>query len=188
MKISQVRIAAIEAEVAGWERWRREFYLQMLATGNSVSMAHMLASRQAPRGLTDSVVVGGFQRIKDLSPEYRDWLCKELKAKGANFSPDDVYMPSLGTDPNGADPKAVLSVDNALSRIRKTSEEMGVDTDGVISVKGSQFRKDPPNSRTHKLHPRIVERTRQAMIAEDPGLALKDQRELREAIVEKHAN
>lgn len=188
MKLSRIRRLAIESEVSTWEPWKQEVYQILRDNGQSVTMAHMFASRQAPRGLTDCVVMTGQRRIRDLPPKYRDWLCSELRRKGAVFSTDDVYMPSLGRDPNGADPNAVIGVDNAMGRIRKVSEEMGVDSDGVISVKGSKFRKDKPVERVHKLHPRIVERNRQAMIAEDPSLAFKDQRELREAIVDKHAS
>lgn len=175
---------SIEAEVTVWPEDMQDAYRALIANGQSPSMSHMLVSRQGPRSLTDDAVMSGMQRIKDLPDGRREYLCQKIKENGGSVSPSDCYMQGMASFTG--DPNAVIGHGDCVDKIRRVANERGELSTGIVEVDGRKNREVKPAKKTYELHPRIVERNRQKMIAADPSLAHKDQRELRESIVDKH--
>lgn len=184
-RISKTRRMMIECEVASWPDWKQDFFQLMVDSGQSISMAHMLASQQAPRSLTDDTVMSGMRRIKDLPDGRREYICQQIVKNGGSVSMWDTYQQGMAN--YTGDPAAVIGHGDCLSKIRKVANERGEFTTGIIDVDGRKNREMKQAQRTYALHPRIVERRRREMLAKDPSLAKKNQNELRESIIEKHS-
>lgn len=184
-KARQQRLAQITAEVSEWPQWQQDFYHQIVSRGTGPVMAHMLASQQPPVCRTDSELMAGQNKIKDLPDGYRQMLCRALKKNGATFSIHDSYH---GGPANFlGDPECLVGHGHGRSHMKRLCEKRGLKGSGVVDVDGTKCVEQKPLERVHQLHPRIVENIRQRMIDEDPGLAFQDQRELRESIIDKHA-
>jgi putative FmdB family regulatory protein len=111
-----------------------------------------------------------------------NYAVKQAKRFGYTPKPSDIYMRTLcrpGIGPG--DPEAFIPAgsgeDYGKKLLRKRNwscEDLGVEA--VEAAPKPKVR----------LAPDLVEETRQRMLKQDPGLAVKDQRELREAIIDKH--
>lgn len=110
-------------------------------------------------------------------------LRKALAKNGYTLKADDHYIPTVGL-PFGS-PEAIVNHTQGLSDLRKTLAKRGQTVNGEIEIKGEM---KPPKQKKIRLHPRIVERIRQQRIKENPDLARKDQRALREEIIHKHGS
>jgi hypothetical protein len=175
----------ILAEVETWQEWKQDAFLKMLSTGQSIVFAHMAASQQAPRANTDSSFMAGQQKLKDLSDKERENICKAAIKQGYRPKPTDAYMPTMAK--RKGDPDAFFNHGEGRGKVRDVCEKNRWNTiSGPVSVKGYRDPEKNPRGRGPKLHPRIVERNLKRAIEKNPDLAHKDQRELRESIVDKH--
>lgn len=183
MRLSKLRKRMIEAEVETWPEWQQVFYHD-LRKKNSITMAHMLASRQPPRCLTDDVLMSGQTKIKDLPDDRREYICKKIKESGGSVNPDDVYKPGLARFTG--DPEAIVGHGDYSHRIHEIGKKRGVKIEGPVSCDYTREIRDDKKP-VHKLHPRIVERNVDAAIQENPDLARKDRNKLRAAVIDKHS-
>lgn len=110
-------------------------------------------------------------------------LRKALARNGYTLKGDDHYIPTAGF--KFGDPRAIVNHTQGLGDLRRNLQENGKTVEGEIEIKGEQ---KAPAPRKVPLHPRIVERIRQQKIKENPDLARKDQRALREEIIHKHGS
>jgi hypothetical protein len=108
-----------------------------------------------------------------------EYTVKEARKRGYNPTASSHYMRTLARFPG--DPEAFIPAgggeDYGKKLLRKRNwscEDLGVE---AVEVE--------PKPKV-RLAPDLVEETRQRMLKQDPGLAAKDQRELRAAIIEKH--
>lgn len=135
-------------------------------------IAEIAASGVPPGGDTDTAYFNA-RRIRDLEKQFpnseqREQFIRDLKAAG---KPDDVcYDPTNAHCPN--DPGALTEAGSARSDDREQR---------------ATFVHEGPPIPAVRLNRRIVERNRRHRIALDPGLAERDQRELTEEIIERHA-
>lgn len=111
-------------------------------------------------------------------------LRKALAKNGYTLKSDDHYIPTVGL-PFG-DPRAIVNHSQGLGDLKRNLAANGKTVNGEIELKGIQ--KEPTPRKSAGLHPRIVERIRQQKIKENPDLAHKDQRALREEIIHKHGS
>jgi len=110
-------------------------------------------------------------------------LRKALAANGYNLKSDDHYIPTVAE--KFGDPRAIVNHSQGLGDLRRTLESRRKTVDGEISITGEATG---PRKKKNFLHPRIVERIRQQKIKENPDLARKDQRVLREQIIHQHGS
>lgn len=175
----------ILAEVEGWEDWKQAFFHDMVGKGQTIVFAHMAASQEAPRGMTDSVMMSGQIRLSQMPDDERDKICKAAVKRGYNPKPSDAYMPGMSANGTG-DPDAFFNNGEGLSKIREVCKKRRVNSDGVISVKGYTEPEEDPHNKGPRLHPRLVNRHLNREIAKNPDLARKDLGEVKHNIIEKH--
>ena len=109
-------------------------------------------------------------------------LRKALAKNGYALKSDDHYIPTVAK--KFGDPAAIMNHTTGLSGIKKRLEDRGQSMEGEINLKPREYERKVK----HKLNPKIVERIRQQRIKQNPDLARKDQRELREAIIDQHGS
>jgi hypothetical protein len=109
-------------------------------------------------------------------------LRKALARNGYSLKSDDHYIPTVAR--YFGDPAAIVNQTNGLGGLRRNLEEQGRTVEGEIEIKAHE--NGLPQRVKHKLNPKIVERIRRNLISNNPDLAHKDQRELRESIIDKH--
>jgi hypothetical protein len=110
-------------------------------------------------------------------------LRKALAKNGYTLKGGDHYIPTVGL-PFG-DPRAIVNHTQGLGDLKRNLSKFNKTVEGEIEIKGEQRA---PAKKKVPLHPRIVERIRQQKIKENPDLARKDQRVLREEIIHKHGS
>lgn len=111
-----------------------------------------------------------------------DYVVKTAQRHGYRPSYTDLYLPSLARFPG--DPKAFVPASGGRGHIRSVCAERGHDCEGIVQYRAPRgTRGEPPK----RLSERIVERIARAKITAEPSLARRDQRELREEIIENHA-
>lgn len=109
-------------------------------------------------------------------------LRKALARNGYSLKSDDHYIPTVAR--YFGDPAAIVNQTNGLGGLRRSLEDQGRTVEGEIELKPKE--NGLPSPVRHKLNPKIVERIRRNLISNNPDLAHKDQRELRESIIDKH--
>lgn len=177
----------ILAEVETWEEWRREFFWEMVnAKKQKIAFAHMAASRQGPRSMTDSVMMSGISKVKDIPDNQREYICRAARKNGYNPRPSDAYMPTMAK--KLGDPAAFFNHGDGLSKIREVCKARRCDSHGIIDVKEYREPESDPHQKGPKLAQQIVSRIRNRMVKNNPDLARKPVQELNEMIVEKHGN
>lgn len=172
------------------ERAGREcikLYRQCLKNGCAPRMAEMFALRQAPRGMTDDVFLAQRgtlnQQVRD--PKSLDKLVKNAKKCGYTPKANDYYDPGVARFTG--DPQAFFSHGSGRGKLKQVLEQRGVESlNGDVQT--AKRREVEPQKRVHRLHPRLVKRHMRRMVAENPGLARKDKRELVHEIVHKHGS
>jgi hypothetical protein len=107
-------------------------------------------------------------------------LRKALAKNGYTLKSDDHYITTAAK--HFGDPAAIMNHTTGLGGLRKNLESRGQSMEGEINLKPREYERKVK----HKLNPQIVERIRQRKIKENPDLARKDQRELRESIIDQH--
>lgn len=172
--MSDRRTKIIELEVAGWPPHMQCAYREMVAAGQSPAFAHMAASRQAPRADTDAAFIARSAGLaaQPLDDYTRDHIAARARRHGYSPRATDTYDPLAAAYPG--DPAAFTNHGDGREKIKRARQRFSEPTKG------------DPHAREHELHPEIVERNRQHLLKQDPGLAEKDQREVTEMIVDQH--
>lgn len=115
---------------------QQQAYDECLANGCSETLALMLAMRQAPFGMTDSVFLEGhcngsqFERV----PGAGDFYAREARAAGVDVT-GKVYMAGLAERPG--DPRAWVS---GRGDVQRLCEERGWECNGAVKVKAKPAR------------------------------------------------
>jgi hypothetical protein len=157
----------------------QKLYLECLANGCTPKLAEMLALQQAPKSQTDVELFRGKGTLAD---QFRgDEMGLNMRvavAKRHGYKPNrhDWYNPALADF--AGDPKGFVSPTAGRGHMRKVSEQAH-----------EAIRRAADRPRKQKLlADDIVKRKVAEMVKENPALKLKDQRELREAVIEKHGS
>jgi len=153
-------------------------YLEMVANGQTPTMAAMLASQVAPGiGVTAAIFIQDQNRhgrsILDRmngSQQATERLRKQLARRGYTLKADDHYIPTAAAFPG--DPRAVVS--NTRSHVE-------------VQEYANSLAARPPEPKI-RLSKRIIDRHVEHRIKQDPGLAFKPRADLVEEIVEKHGS
>ena len=139
-------------------------------------------------GITDAIFIQDQNRhgtsiLDRMNGDHRavERLRKGLAKNGYTLKSDDHYITTAAIKPN--DPGAILNHTTGLGGLKKRMEDRGQSMEGEITIKPRENGKPTPIK--HQLNPIIVERIRQQKIKENPDLARKDQRELRQQIIQE---
>jgi hypothetical protein len=170
------------------------FYLYLVEEKHeSPMLSEMLALRSPPRIMTDDVVLGGMRTISDMfhrDPVMTERLCRIAMKRGYRPRPSDVYLSSVANCEG--DPHAFINHGQGRGDLRKTLEKRGYETGSTTSgndivpiAKVREPEQDPYENVT-KLSPKLRESIRKRKIKQNPDLKHKNQRELREQIVDQH--
>jgi hypothetical protein len=151
-------------------------YEEMLAAGESASIAELLATRKTPGCRTDTAFLLGRHEGFGLKNPHQ---IKVLKARGAD--PNGVYIGGLARFP--LDPQAVVS---GRSAIRNICKKQGWSCEGEVNVSKSTDNLDPGPG--IGLADDIVERKLKEEAAKDPSLVStpKKRERAKQDIREKH--
>lgn len=154
--------------------------------GQSPRMAELLALRSPPRCMTDDVFLGGVGDLEKQLPnaQHREIVCRNAMRHGYKPKSTDYYLASVARFPG--DPEAFVNHGQGLGYVKKVLERRGNGAEGAVTLQTREPEEDPYENPVHKLSPKIVKRKMKQMLQANPGLALKDKRELTEAIVDKH--
>lgn len=165
-----------------------EDFLNMVADGQTVKMAEMLATRKAPSlGINDQTYMknkphnlldqfGGSEILLNA------WN-QAYRARTGEDIPDDAFI-FRGLANSIGDPAAVLSHKNSLSDIQKVMKLRNVRVEGDWDLEPVSA---PPVVQETRMAPDLIKEYVDEYIAEDPSLAMKDRRELEEMVVETHS-
>ena len=165
------------------------FYLYLVEDKNqSPKMAEMLSLRQAPRVMTDDVMMQGVRTISHMyekDPAMTDRLCKIAMKRGYKPKSSDFYNSAIAN--SHGDPMAFLNHGQGRGHIKKVLESRGMSGEGLVSVKGREPESDPlAKDKQVPLAPDLVENIRKKKIRQNPDLKHTNQQNLRAEIIEKH--
>jgi hypothetical protein len=166
------------------------FYLYLVEDkGESESISTMLTLRQAPRVMTDDVMMQGVQTISHMyerDPEGTDRLCKIAMKRGYRPRCSDFYNGAMAVCEG--DPMAFLNHGQGRGHIKKVLESRGMASNGgLVTVKSREPESDPHDKKNNvPLASSLVEEIRKKRIRRNPDLKHTNQRELREEIVDTH--
>lgn len=171
----EIRIRIIEEEVSGWPEHMQADYRAMVDAGQSPVFAHMAVTRKPSGGETDKTFMARSVGIADqpLDDYTREHIASRSRRHGYKPRATDTYEPLAAAYPG--DPAAFTNHGEGREKIKRARRRFDAPTEG------------DPHERVYDLHPDIVERNRAKLLQDDPGLAEKDQREVSEMIVDKHA-
>jgi len=171
-----------------------EFYLMMLDKGESPSMAALLATRRTPGLNTDTSRTAAENQSRGgttLADQFKgnenllQYRIQQARKHGYNPSASDYYDSTRARFPG--DPRAFTgskqSLDDVKRDMLRTGDGMAKGNSTVVSQE-TDVAPTPPK----KLAEDLVDEIQRQKIAEDPGLAFKDQRELRSQIKHEHGN
>lgn len=173
-------------------------YCYLREKGNGHNFAEMVATNSAPGGVTDRELFAGRGTLLDQfgGDEKRVQSLVESAKKNYGFTPNvnDVYDPQLApatAKGTKGHPDCFVPATGGLSHYRAIARKKGMNVLPGLSSEG-QLRIEPGDARERKvrkpgLGENIVRRKLREAIQRDPSLKLKDQRELREKIIDKHA-
>lgn len=162
-------------------------YELCLKNGCTPRLAEMLAFRQAPRGMTDDVFLADMPTIgKMYGPVGVEKLVAAARRQGYSPNVNDVYLSSVAKD--FGDPQAFLRHGQGLDRVKRNFEATGRGIEGAVNVKSRPGPDPLERPKKKRLHANIVERKLRETLMYDPASALKDHRELREEIIDKHGS
>ncbi len=160
-------------------------FMDMLANGESVRMAAMMATRKAPTmGITDHLYHKNMPKWREgMTPIVaKAWNAEYRRRTGENIPDDAIVMRGFAEFPG--DPGVVLTSKHSLQDLKRVMELRGK------RIESDDFETNPvqlpPTPQQVRMDPALVEEYRQEYIQADPSLAQKDQRELVEQIVETH--
>ena len=156
----------------------QEEYRLLRLQGTSHNLAAMFALQAPPQSKSDREFLMAHSNQFADQPRIGDMYAKKSAECGFTDVKGKVYLRSLAEFPG--DPRAWVS---GRGDVKKVCEERGWSCEGDVQVKGSEIKGE---HKRIKLGEDIIERNMKRMIRDDPALALSDQVELREAVIEKH--
>lgn len=129
--ISAQRLASIEAEMDGMGV--RAWYDEMVASGESPTMAAMFATQRGPavQGTDSEFMRREHDRMSSMEERQRDAIVEVARRAGINTH-GKCYNGQLG---KYNDPHAWVST---TSDVRKVAEEKGFTVKGAVNVKGPE--------------------------------------------------
>lgn len=169
-------------------------YSRMIRNGESPRLAEMLALRSAPRVNTDTSMVAQqnqARRGSTLADQFRfneNILEEKIRvAKKHGYSPraTDYYDATRARFPG--DPRAFTGSSQTIGDIARDMERTGdgmASGDRVVVKPRTDVAPTPPK----KLSEKITDTVYKKMVKDDPSLLLKDRREVRSMIKEKHGS
>ena len=137
-------------------------YLKALKNGTRPKMAEMFALRRAPDTKTDKA----HRRINRSGLTYQERAYVAQKAKAVGLPAETAYDPTLPPGHQFYETRA--QADAAIAADKAAADKRG-------------------GRPVYRLHPRLVNEERRNMIAQDPKVATRDQREVTEQILDQHA-
>ena len=160
-------------------------FIDMLTTGESISMAAMLATQHAPSlGINDSTYFRN-QRgnwADQMTPEVAAAWNRQYRAEtGEDIPGDAVIMRGLAS--HQGDSRVVLTHKNTLSDVKRVMKDRNLNVEGDWEIKAIPVPPTPQNIRMDRT---LIEETKATYIKEDPSFAEMDQGELEDMIVENH--
>lgn len=159
-------------------------FMDMLAAGQTVRMAAMLATRKAPTtGITDQTYHKNMPHWREGMTDLvaKEWNRRYRMETGENIPDDAVIM--RGFAERIGDKDVVLTSKHGLQDMKRVLESRGKHVDADFETNPVQM---PPTPQVNRMDPGLVEEYRDEYIAEDPSLAEADQTELRERIIDTH--
>lgn len=184
----EVHQAIMEDELLSQPFEAQEFYLRLLSEGQSPTMAHMLAMRQAPMmgGSDRTFNEGARYRMNNMAPKMRAHIIKQAESAGISTS-GKYYVGGLGRYNN---PDAWVSTADDILDVAKRRPELTLS--GSIKRKGNAESKPPLKKK--KLADDIAARLMTDIIKAEPKTkeSLKNGKmkpqELHERVVAKYGN
>ena len=167
---------------------RGVLYARMRRRGEGERFASMCATQRAPRCMTDDVFWAGRPHFSEVYGEtYAKEVEQILASRGTTLGAHADYFPELAE--HKGDPKAVVSRAQGRSYIKRRCEEMGVSCSGAVTAKASEPREDPlaPENCVALADDLIADHAEEFLKTE-PGAERLSQRELKEAITDKHGS
>lgn len=171
-----------------------EHYLSLIDSGQSASFAGIIAMRKTPGLKTDSAMVAAQNQERGgatLADQFRgnenllQYRIQQARKNGYEPKATDFYNSSMARFPG--DPRAFTGASQSIGDIKRdmarTGDGLAVG-DRVIQAQETDVAPEPPK----KLAEHIVTRIQKQRIEADPGLAHKDQRELRSQIKDEHGS
>jgi hypothetical protein len=167
-----------------------EFFLNLVANGESPRMAEALAMQQSPGvGVTDTVYIQDQNRhgrniLERMGGDQRavDDLRKSLARNGYKLRSDDHYIPTAARF--RGDPQAIVNGTQTFGDLQKRLVNRGTATFGAVDTKHDAER---ARTKQHsRLSPSIVKRIDKRNLEADPDLARVSVRDRHADIVEKH--
>lgn len=179
----------IMAEIAEWPDSMQAAFKASVRKGNSIPMAHMLASRQGPGMATDDEFLKSDYTLAHRcdDPQQRHSLVSKARAAGLSVDEGCRYEPGLGKGPT--DPNCWFTRGTGRGELQKRIGNSGAAASHNLPMGIRQARPhDKPPEKVPALSDNLIREVETHMIAKDPALALTDRRELRERIVATHGS
>lgn len=163
-------------------------FLDMIARGETVKIAEMLATRKAPSlGINDQTYFKNrkgslLDQFNGSEVVLNHWNNEYKRRTGEDIPDDAVIFRSLASGPG--DPAAVLSHKHSLAEIKAKMKLRNIRIEGdweQVPVAA------PPKPQLIRMGADLVEKYVDDYIAENPDLQQTDRNELREMVVEKHS-
>lgn len=149
-------------------------YKKLRKKGVSPKLAEMLAYQSPPgaKGTDRAFWDGRLSAFDGMNEANAKKMREQALAAGIDIT-GKYYVGQLADKRGAADPKAWVSDRHDIKKAAEIVEAQRI----------AEHLKPKP-----RLNPRIVERIAARMIKQDPAQALRDPRELREEIIEKHGS
>jgi hypothetical protein len=151
-------------------------------------LAEMLAFRSPPRANTDREFLAGIGTLDkqfEKDPEGLQAVVEGAKRSGYTPNMHSLYNPSLAR--YEGDPAAFVPHDNPVGHIKKVCRERGLGCRGAVNIDAPQPVRDHVRNPKKLLADDIVDEEIRRRVKQEPGLAAKGKRALREAVIDKHA-
>lgn len=154
--------------------------------GQSHSMAAMFALQSSPRVNTNDTFWAGRPKFWQVfGTGYADDVRAKLAKQGIKLGENAEYLPELARF--RGDPEAVVPSHAVRDHIKKVCEQRGWTCEGSVTAKGRGPESDPlAIENCVPLAEDIIRSNANRMVRENPDLARKSKRELRELVLEKH--
>ena len=166
---------------------RGAFYVRLMSSGQSQSMAEMLALQKGPGLDTDDVFFSGSKPLYDQfgSQKHLDRFLKQAKARGFTPPVNSTYYPNLARFPG--DPEAFVTRAQGRSYIKKLCESRGWECSGGVKAEYREPERDPYET-APALADDIVRESMAEEIKKNPEMSKQERRQLRSKVIKKHSH
>lgn len=145
-------------------------YMRMRHSGQSHSIAEMLAHQQAPGSMTDVELNRGVGTLdKQLGRDGVRFLEQDVARNGNPPNPNSVYQPQLARYP--FDRRAFVQTGG---EIKERAEELGVGVEGFVNVKPTCRLERDPLEGSGKVAADLQNLIAKQRVQKNPGLRGKD--------------